>query len=182
MKKGRSSKGKSIRPTFFIFCEGETEEAYVTYLRSVYRLPIQINAKISGSNITGKYISNYRSTKTVHSKDKTFLIYDCDVPDIIEKLRKIDKVVLLLSDPCFELWYLLHFHDQKTEISSDECIRKLSNHLKNYQKGILNDKLKCQLDKEQEKAITRSKALEQCKNPSTDIFQLIEELETLRVK
>ena len=28
------STGKEIRPTFFIFCEGETEEQYIAYLRS----------------------------------------------------------------------------------------------------------------------------------------------------
>ncbi len=38
----RISKGKTIRPTFFVFCEGETEEAYVGFLK---QLKIKLNAK-----------------------------------------------------------------------------------------------------------------------------------------
>ncbi|MDP4915040.1 MAG: RloB family protein [Saprospiraceae bacterium] len=41
----RIPKGKVINPTFYVFCEGETEEAYINYLRSKYRLPILIDAK-----------------------------------------------------------------------------------------------------------------------------------------
>ena len=47
----RKPRGKSINPTFFVFCEGETEEQYVCYLRSKYRLPIDIDAKVAGNRI-----------------------------------------------------------------------------------------------------------------------------------
>ena len=53
----RISKGKKINPTYFVFCEGETEEVYINHLRSKYRLPININSKIAGNRITEKYIS-----------------------------------------------------------------------------------------------------------------------------
>jgi hypothetical protein len=64
----RVSKGKKINPTFFIFCEGETEEAYIKYLRSTYRLPIEIDPKISESRITGKYISSYKKQSYIEGK------------------------------------------------------------------------------------------------------------------
>lgn len=41
----RKSKGKEIKPTFFVFCEGESEEVYISFIRSTYRVPIQITAK-----------------------------------------------------------------------------------------------------------------------------------------
>ena len=47
-----------MRPIFFVFCEGETEVAYVNYLKSKYRLPIQIVPKKSDSNISCRYIEN----------------------------------------------------------------------------------------------------------------------------
>ncbi|MDR1882227.1 MAG: RloB family protein [Prevotella sp.] len=64
-QKGRQPKGKLIKPTFFVFCEGETEEAYIKYLRSLYRLPIEIDPKIAGNRITDKYIANHKNHKTV---------------------------------------------------------------------------------------------------------------------
>lgn len=33
----RKSKGKQINPTFFVFCEGKTEEQYIEYLRSKFK-------------------------------------------------------------------------------------------------------------------------------------------------
>ena len=45
----RQSRGKRINPTYFVFCEGETEEEYVKYLRSVFRIPIEINSKKLGT-------------------------------------------------------------------------------------------------------------------------------------
>lgn len=32
-RKRRAPKGKKMNPTFFVFCEGETEEAYVRLLK-----------------------------------------------------------------------------------------------------------------------------------------------------
>ena len=36
----RKSKGKTMKPNFFVFCEGESEVAYISHLRSQYRAPI----------------------------------------------------------------------------------------------------------------------------------------------
>ena len=38
----RKSKGKTMKPNFFVFCEGESEVAYISHLRSQYRAPIHI--------------------------------------------------------------------------------------------------------------------------------------------
>lgn len=41
----RNSRGKTMKPNFFVFCEGKTEINYVKFLRSVFRVPIQVIAK-----------------------------------------------------------------------------------------------------------------------------------------
>lgn len=47
--RGRNaSRGKKINPHYWVFCEGETEEAYVRHLRTEYRLPIEIVPKYRG--------------------------------------------------------------------------------------------------------------------------------------
>ncbi len=54
----RKSKGKTMKPNFFVFCEGESEVAYISHLRSQYRAPIQIIPRKSDSNISVRYIEN----------------------------------------------------------------------------------------------------------------------------
>ncbi|GHT65226.1 abortive infection protein [Bacteroidia bacterium] len=180
MRKGRQSKGKEIRPTFFVFCEGETEEAYIAFLRSNYRIPIEIVVKKAGSGINKRFIDSYKKDYTTHPKDKTFLIYDFDVPEIVEKLQKISKIELLLSNPCFELWYLLHFKNQTAELTSENCVSELTNHFGNYKKGVLNEKLKDKLLNNKNIVVSRAKNLVEFKNPSTNVYVFVEELDKIK--
>jgi len=176
----RKSKGKQIRSTFFVFCEGETEEAYVKYLRSTYRLPIEIDPKIAGNRITERYISDYKKQTTVHPKDKTFLIYDCDVESVFQKLQQLKNVHLLYSNPCFEFWYLLHCQEQKAFLTTERCISKLKIHIHKYKKGVFDDKLKSKIIENKSKSISRAKALSEFCNPSTNVYKLIEELDEIK--
>jgi len=176
----RISKGKSINPTFFVFCEGETEEQYICYLRTKYRLPIVIDAKIAGNRITSEYISNYKKTKINHPKDKTFLIYDLDVPEMLSKLQKISNTIIISSNPCFELWFLLHYQEQKSAITTIDCNSKLKQHHKAYKKGIIDAKLKEKLIEKQEKALHRANKLKTHENPSTQINLLIQNLDEVK--
>jgi len=47
-----------------------------------------------------------------------------DAPEMLEKLHSIKKAILLLSNPCFELWYILHYSNQIAEITTKQCIEK----------------------------------------------------------
>ena len=66
VRKTRVSKGKTMRPNYFVFCEGETEVSYVKFLRSQYRVPIQIIAKKSDSNISIKFVENSKRVTDIH--------------------------------------------------------------------------------------------------------------------
>jgi hypothetical protein len=176
----RIPSGRAINPTFFVFCEGNTEEAYISHLRSKYRLPIVIDAKVAGNRITEKYISNHKKDKATHPKDNNYLVYDLDVPEMLEKLTSIKNTILLSSNPCFELWYLLHFQEQKSEISSNDCIAKLKQKLPKYNKGTLNKDLKDSLEQGQAKAVNRASKLNQFANPSSQIFLLIHDIEKVK--
>jgi hypothetical protein len=149
-------------------------------LRSLYRLPIEIDTKIAGNRITGKYIANYKKQKTVHVKDRTFLIYDSDVENILPKLQKIKGTNLLYSNPCFELWYLLHCLNQTAELTTVECVSKLKQNIRDYRKGELDDKIKGKLSDHKDKAISRAKSLTAFSNPSTNVYTLVEELELIK--
>ena len=164
-----------------MFCEGETEEAYVRFLRSEYRIPVEIVPKIAGSSINKRFISIYKKGKPTHEKDRDFLLYDADVPEVLNRLTKIDKTILIVSNPALELWFLLHYKNQTAALSSDDCIRELSNRNRNdYKKGLIDNPLKAKLKEKCIDAFSRAKRLELYKNPSTNVYVFIEALEEVK--
>lgn len=175
-KKARISKGKQMKPNFFVFCEGETEIAYVKFLRSLYRAPIQVIPKKGKSNISEDYIEKSKNEYVQTEQDKVFLMYDLDVEGMLEILQKIPNAELLVSNPCIELWFLLHYQEQKTEMSSDKCIQKLLKVSKEYKKGALSEEEKKVFAENRELAAERAKKQVDYKNPSTTVFKLLEEL------
>ena len=165
-----------MKPNFFVFCEGETEIAYVKFLRSLYRAPIQVIPKKGMSNISEEYIERSKNEYVRTEQDKVFLMYDLDVDGILEQLQKIPNAELLVSNPCVELWFLLHYQEQKSEISSDKCIKKLQKFSNEYKKGILSEEEKTFLAEKKDLAIERAKNMIGYQNPSSTVYKLLEKL------
>lgn len=180
MSKRKKSTGKLIKPQIWVFCEGETERAYVNFLRSKYRIPIEVVCHIAGTSITEAAISKYKQSKPAHPKDRHFLLYDGDVEAVVERLKKIKHATLLLSNPCIELWFLLHFKNQKSAISSKDCVRELENRTASgYQKGKLHIKLLNKLQEQGKTACERANKLENGHNPSSNLYEFINLLEEI---
>jgi len=139
-----------------------------------------VDAKIAGNRITEGYIKNYKRNKETHPKDKTYLVYDLDVAEMLGKLQAIKNVKLLCSKPCFELWYLLHFQELKSEITSEGCFNKLQDHLQIYKKGVMGNKLKEKLEEKQAKAVNRASKLVAFNNPSSLVYVLINDMEEVK--
>ena len=99
-------RGKKINPTLYVFCEAvprrdETEESYINLLKRDYRIPsIIIHAKTKGSDITARFINEYKKDRPTHPKDQIFLFYDLDVSGILDRLQKIGNSTLLVSNGC----------------------------------------------------------------------------------
>lgn len=107
-------------------------------------------------------------------------MYDMDVPTINEKLMAC-KAELLLSNPCFEIWLLLHAKEQKSTLSSDAVLKELKKSgpvWRNYNKAIYTDTQKAFLHDHLIDAIGRSKKLKDFQNPSSRIYKLLEILES----
>lgn len=171
---------RKVNPHFWVFCEGETEEAYIRHLRSEYRLPVEIVSKIAGCDISSRYIKSYKKGKPTPEKDRDFLVYDANVPEVLRRLTGISSATLIASNPAIELWFLLHYKNQTTQISEETCIRELCNRNQNsYKKGIIDSTLKARLLEKRLDACRRSKSLALNKNPSTNMHVLIEVLEAL---
>jgi len=171
------SKGKKINPHYWVFCEGETEAAFVAHLRSKLRVPIEIVTKVIGNRITQRLINSHKQGKPIDPKDKDFLIYDADVPVTLERLKAIKSAILIASNPSIELWFLLHYKNQSANISTNDCIRELCNRNRNtYKKGVIDSRLEMKLTESCEKACERAKGLYLFDNPSTNMYVFIEEL------
>jgi len=180
-RKRQASKGKKVNPKFWVFCEGKTEEAFVCYLKVRYRLPFKIIPKIIGQNISDDLIDRHKHKREIHSKDKTYLMYDADVSNVLERLKNIKNAKLLASNPTLEYWFLLHYKNQTAQIREEECIRQLSNRNQNkYKKGLIDEKLKQHLDIKQSEACKRAKQTVLYNNPSSNIFEFIADLEKAR--
>ena len=103
-------------------------------------------------------------------------MYDMDVQSINEKLLAC-KAEKLLSNPCFEIWLLLHAKDQKAAIETDALIKELkksANVWKNYNKSDFTNTQETFLRSNTEIAVVRAKGLKDLQNPSTSIYKLIE--------
>lgn len=165
-----------MNPTFFVFCEGKTEAAYVDLLRRNFRVPVEIIARVSDSNISQPYIDRCKRDRFTTPGDKTFLMFDIDVPGMLEHLRKIKDVTLLLSNPCIEYWFLLHYNEVNREISSVECLERLRVIDTEYSKGDFSVAMKKVLIERIETAATRAKAKEAYFNPSSTVHLLTDEI------
>jgi hypothetical protein len=180
----RTTRGWVMRPNYFVFCEGDTEVKYVEMLRSQFRCPIHIIPKKTLLNITPALVERCKATYMQSGKDKTFLMYDLDVPTMLKRLKKVPNATLLCTNPCFEIWLLLHEKDQKAPISSEMVVKELmksSEVWKGYTKSVLTRNQQIALEKNLDTAVGRAKLLTEFQNPSTGIYKLIEMLkETIR--
>ncbi|MFZ2341360.1 MAG: RloB family protein [Bacteroidales bacterium] len=178
-KRYRQSKGKEVRPTYFVFCEGESEEAYIAYIRSKYRVPIEIKSKVAGSRISQQFVNRVLKYFPLHEKDRTFLFYDLDVPEVLTRLQSVNGAILIVSNPCLELWYILHTCNQSAERNSQQIVSQLDRICHGYTKGSICFRLKHKLSTVEDQACSRAKRLTSYNNPSTTVYRLLEQIKTV---
>ena len=103
-------------------------------------------------------------------------MYDLDVAGILEHLKCIPEATLLVSNPCIELWFLLHCTDCSAELNQNSCVKKYQAFSEHYAKGKLNAKDFFNFAEGEDNAIDRAKRLRTPHNPSTTVYKLIEAL------
>jgi len=172
-----------------------TEKTEKIYFENFKKLKRGINVEIrkdAGSDpITLVKFSN--KIKNDYDVDRVYCVYDVDSTDedsLIEAQRLASNfgIISCVSNPCFEIWFLIHFSYSTTSLSSyGDVKRELSKYLSDYEK---NKNVYGRLQSLQAKAILNAKQLEQhhkreCiasirrSNPSTQIYMLVEYLNSL---
>lgn len=137
------------KPVILIIAEGKnvTESQYFKSFQNQHNgYSIQMLTPGHSTDPKGMYkkISQYWKEKELDEKqgDIAFIVLDLDCnPDkalLIKELAKKNKSMkFVISNPCFEVWFLLHFkYSTHTYASSSEVIKDLRNHISNYEKNM----------------------------------------------
>ena len=180
-KQRLESPRRKMKPVFFVFCEGETEETYLDHLKQAYRSPIKIIPKVEGGDISQRLIDARRRELKISKNDKVlvFLMYDMDVPEVDARLERC-RAFKLLSNPSIELWFLLHGKGCVSNITTDEAfdeLVKLENCWNEYEKAALTETQKSYLWNNRLAAVERARKLQKFCSPSSGVYNLILALE-----
>lgn len=181
MRTRKYKKPRIPHKVFLVICEGETEEEYINLLKRLYRVPVSIKTRVSGNTINERLVNQYARELGLGKEDdySVFYVYDSDIECIVDKIRKLTGT-MILSNPCFELWYLLHVQDANKAFDSTslhKILTKCHPTWKTYTKGRLSAEQVNMLISAKDEAIDRAKNLKWPANPSTNIHEFIEALE-----
>ncbi len=156
-KLNRRPSSRNIAQKILIVCEGsKTEPIYFNSIRNDLRsltlniivLPHQ--NKTDPHSIIERLIKERQQRKDNQQWSKEYeawAVFDGD--EHIEKnlanwqsaiaLAKSQKINLAIKNPCFELWYLIHFQDHFAQINRDSLINLLRKHIADYDKSMCLD-------------------------------------------
>lgn len=169
----RGGRRCELRPGHVLIVTGGrcTEPAYFNGLARVHRARVKVRQKTDSPE---KLVRYAKSIFTEDEYDSMWCVVDVDEFDIEAARAEADRqgVGLVVSDPCFELWLVLHFADHRGHIDSGKAACKLlAKHLPGYDKKLDY----AAFDDRVEVAIKRAKELP-AGNPSTDVWRLVEVL------
>lgn len=194
-KKARNQAKKKPKPIILLIAEGHnvTESQYFKSFQSQYA-NYNIKFLIPGSTtdpegmlkIIERYWNEYELCP--ENGDIGFVILDLDSDnskaDLIRSLAsKSDKVQFIVSNPCFEVWFMLHFKYSTRSMSGKDAVKEVKTFIPVYEKNlnvfpILEDKLDTAIDnanrlKKHYRDIGAMWPSNEC-NPMTDVPIVIE--------
>ncbi len=116
--------------------------------------------------------------------DRVWCVFDVDqharLADAIQQARD-NEIGVAVSNPCFELWALLHFQDQNAHITRSKVQSLCRKHIPHYEKELPCAALWERYSEARERAVKldhwhQSRGTSGG-NPSTGVYRLIAEIE-----
>ncbi len=121
-----SRKLKKVKPLIYVFCEGESEQAYTDFLKKKFSDVAVIKRPASPELFEGakaRFANDPKYRNSVEETDEIWFFFDVETKDvgkwdcrmkIINSLRKLKKkpgirVRLLMTTGCIEYWLMLHY-------------------------------------------------------------------------
>lgn len=182
----------NLKKVIFIFCEGEkTEINYFKALREFLGLTsvhIKTSPHSSPINIV-KYA--IRQAKEINEYDEIYCVFDRDIHgDFDEALKLADNnhFEVIVSDPCFEFWILLHFTQTAQNFSTNakpcQAVQKHKDFKKNLPHYSKDYDFEDIINKHLATAIKNANAINKTnlsvrQTPYTQVVTLVERLQKL---
>ena len=163
-----------------VLCGGtRTERHYFSELTKARRNPT-VQVTVLGKGIAPDQLVRH-AKRVGGDHDELWCVVDTDEFDIAKAARLADElgVRLAVSNPCFELWLLLHFDDHRGATRSYKELRpKLIKHVPGYDKARIDFG---QFDPGVTDAVERAEKLdpsgqEHVRNPSTGVWKLVRQV------
>lgn len=145
MGRVRESENRTLNSLVVIFSDGDTELNYFRCKKSdlkgkrnvrIKLVPVKQKSAAEIVQSAKKYIKNNCGNEP---NDKYFCVMDLDHAndaDISKALKeKPDKMRLIVSNPDFEFWFLLHYTYHEGSLQNKEPIGKLREYIKDYEKA-----------------------------------------------
>ncbi len=180
---------------YIIFCEGKiTEPQYLRDFAKAHRnelvrvIPVGVGkdpSKVLEDAISRKGVEHAKAKTSGNSFDTTFSIWcivDTDDHQKLNSSRQQAKkagIGFCISNPCFELWVLLHKQDHRAYISSADVQNQLNKALPSYRHSKKPIIPYAEIHHFYSCAHQRAVALKSTNssdNPSTDIYRLLEKI------
>lgn len=193
--KQRGQRKRSRKNIFLICCEDEKSSRFYFngFQKKIPTIDIQVPKHKENDPVKiVDFAINKKASKDLEPNDSVWCVFDVDENtndklNEANQLAKKNDITCILSNPSFEIWYLLHHKCTTKHYSNKELERELKNHLPNYDKNddtifnqvygltgtaIPNAK-KLETFHNEEKRIIYSRE----SNPSTMVYELVEELQ-----
>jgi RloB-like protein len=190
----RRSSFREPKPIILIVCEGKnTEPQYFDGFQRNCRNPrveILVAREHGVPRTLVETAKEHKKTAEAEAKrrgdenlayDSVWCVFDVDehphIPDARQMARDND-IELAISNPCFELWLLLHFRDSPGMRHRRELREMFVNYMPGYDKGVdyakYSDGYLQAVKRATRLATTAANVGESGRNPSTDVYKLTE--------
>ena len=193
---GRRKPFRDPKPTILIVCEGDvTEPNYFNGFVRAFQNP-RVTIHISEEH--GVPLTLVRIAKSLKDEgkaeakrqndenlayDSVWCVYDVDDhPHLHEaqEMAEANDIELAISNPCFELWLLLHFRDNPGMQHRDTIYTKLKDYDPDYEKQVDFARYSAGYDEALKRAERMDKLAEDVQspgcNPTTGVYRLTEEI------
>lgn len=117
--------------------------------------------------------------------DSVWAVFDVDDHPRIDEAKGLalrNNIHVAISNPCFELWALLHFQDQRAHIGRDVLRTRLRQYLPGYEKNLQYDRLTAAYEEAVHRAILLEEEAQRhgnlFRNPTTGVARLTELIRT----
>jgi hypothetical protein len=186
---------RESRARFLIVCEGEvTEPVYFTDVRRAERGIIHLEIVPGGvpKTVVERAVEmKKRSEREAKRRqdenlryDSIWCVFDVDVHPFVPETKQqaqANAINTAVSNPCFELWLLLHFQDQTAHMERQKVQHLCREHMPGYQKEPPCDLLRPHQTGATEKAARLENWQESRDNsggnPSTGVYRLIQQIQ-----